>query len=55
MKNRIKQLEKQANALQMKKMVLFFDSHEEYESTKADGKIKDYHICFVDDIEEDDE
>ena len=52
MKYRIEQLEKQAQAIDLRYKVKFFDSHDEYLEALQRNEIKDHHICLIDDIHE---
>lgn len=41
--------------MELKSRVKFFDSHDEYDRAYKNGEIKKHHICFIEDVADDDE
>lgn len=47
---RIKILEQQTEAIKLSDAPQFYESTEDYEKALKDNKIKEHHICFIDDV-----
>jgi len=51
---RISDLEKKAEAIDLKSQVKFFDSYDEYMEALQKNKIRPHDICLIDDVPYDD-
>lgn len=54
-KNEILRLHERAKKLKLREQVKFFNSDKEYKQAYNNDEIKDYHICLIDDIQDDEE
>lgn len=50
---RINKLERNVANVRLREVPLFFSSHVEYEQALKKGNVEKNHICFIDDVPED--